>query len=496
MKRALASLALAVALLALTGAGETTGETTRPAPASTTTADWTSDDATRPEGASVAASAARVLAPGPFAPPKLGMTLVSGSGDIVDAKDLVDGVTFFIYYSSSCPHCQHVAPEVAKLASALEGKVTFVGIGSGSNSVGELEQFTKDYGLPFSSYKDYSRRFARDNEAMSTPQLLLVRPVDGGFETLGEWRPLAGGEVLLAEIRARVLLGEDPFSAFRAGELHGSNACGGCHEQELRSWGLTHHSIAYWTLYERKEVEDPKCVGCHVTGLGADGGFVLGEHHSPLAEVGCESCHGAGGPHVPGAEPIPSSAARETCVGCHDAEHSVRFSVERALPHVDHFMATAFDPVAFRAAREALVDGKAPRPLTAFPEGKNLGNAACVECHKSESKAFRKDPHAQAMRTLQERKSAKDVACVTCHAVPKVDTPTSADDFHAGGVGCESCHGPGEQHVAEGGGTENIVGLGESCPVCVVEAICTRCHTPEQDPDWDLDTALSKIKHK
>jgi len=457
-------------------------------------ADWTT---TRPDGAVVAEGTARVLGATEYAPPALGMTLISSGGDIVDANKLVNGLTFFLYYSATCPHCQHVAPEVARLAAALDGKATFVGVGSGSNSVTELTEFTKTYGLPFPSYKDYSRRFARDNRATSTPQLILVRPAaNGEFETLGEWRPLAGGLTVLAEIRALAALGEDPFGAFRAGEYHGSNACGGCHETELRSWGLTHHSVAYWTLFEREEAGKAECVKCHVTGLGEPGGFVLGEHQSPLAEVSCESCHGAGGPHVAGASRKSAKAARDSCVGCHDADHSVRFSVERALPHVDHFMSAARDPEAFRLAREAIVDGRAPRPMTAFPEGSNLGNAACAECHAKETKAFAKDPHAAAMKTLRTRDAAEDVTCVRCHAVEKVTPAKTAADFHQDGVGCESCHGPGEQHVAAKGGTENIVGLGDSCPVCIVEAICTRCHTPEQDADWDLDAALKKVKHK
>jgi len=49
--------------------------------------------------------------------------------------------------------------------------------------------------------------------------------------------------------------------------------------------------------------------------------------------------------------------------------------------------------------------------------------------------------------------------------------------------------------VAAGGGKDNIQGLGESCPVCVLEALCTSCHTQEWDKDWDLDTHLKAIDH-
>ena len=62
------------------------------------------------------------------------------------------------------------------------------------------------------------------------------------------------------------------------------------------------------------------------------------------------------------------------------------------------------------------------------------------------------------------------------------------------GVGCEACHGPGEAHVEAGGGTDNIEKLGDDCPVCVIEAVCTRCHTQKWDPDWDLERDLARIK--
>ena len=62
------------------------------------------------------------------------------------------------------------------------------------------------------------------------------------------------------------------------------------------------------------------------------------------------------------------------------------------------------------------------------------------------------------------------------------------------GVGCESCHGPGGAHAAAPSAT-NIVGLGESCPECVIEAICTSCHTEQWDPDWELKARLGAIDH-
>jgi hypothetical protein len=93
---------------------------------------------------------------------------------------------------------------------------------------------------------------------------------------------------------------------------------------------------------------------------------------------------------------------------------------------------------------------------------------------------------------------ADDPACVRCHATAKQSglPPTTLGGFRTlDGVGCESCHGPGETHVAAGGGTDNIEGLGDDCPVCVIEAVCTSCHTRKWSPDWELDARLRAISH-
>ena len=74
-----------------------------------------------------------------------------------------------------------------------------------------------------------------------------------------------------------------------------------------------------------------------------------------------------------------------------------------------------------------------------------------------------------------------------------VSTASLTDFRHDEGVGCESCHGPAQAHLAEPR-KDNIVGLGTSCPECVLEAICTGCHTSEWDADWELHTRLDALK--
>ena len=441
----------------------------------------------------VAVGMAEVLAGfGPFSEPALAVSMLGGDATAADLNTLVTGPTLLFYYSASCPHCQQVAPEIVRLAQEFEGRVAFVGIASGNNSLSEIRAFTKDYGLPFVTYKDFTRKFASANDVASTPTVMIVQPREGGgFESLAEYRPFPGGYGIVAEIRIRAALGEDPFGAFEPGRYVGTQGCASCHVQEYASWGLTWHSVAYWTLYEREEAENPKCVGCHVVGFGKETGFQSGDHGSALADVGCEACHGPAGPHAGDSAQNP----REACVGCHDAEHSIRFDLGVALPHVDHFVAATLAPEEFVARREALLEGRAERPLLAFPAGANLGSGSCEECHVEESRSWAKGPHAGAYKTLKQRKSHKDVGCVRCHGVARVDAPAKPADWYADGVGCEACHGPGEQHVAAKGGTENVVGLGKTCAECIIEAVCTRCHTPEHDSDFELKGALDRLSH-
>lgn len=109
--------------------------------------------------------------------------------------------------------------------------------------------------------------------------------------------------------------------AFSAGGLHaadaveykGYKACAKCHEQIGEAWKGTAHARAFESLKPSVKVEakkragldpardftrDRDCLGCHVTGLGAPGGYhpdMAPDQARPIAAVTCESCHGAGG---------------------------------------------------------------------------------------------------------------------------------------------------------------------------------------------------------
>lgn len=398
----------------------------------------------------------------------------------------IKGPTLLVYFSPRCPHCRHVAPELAALAKELTGKVAMIAVATGSSESADIAEFMATFGLEVPVVHDTDGQIGSAIQARSTPSALLVRREGKGVVVDDLWYPYSPGTDVLVKLRAA----GDVWSLFEPGKYLGNRACGACHTQETESWLLTHHSVAWATLVRKENEKDPACVGCHVTGDRQPGGWTPG--NEVLVDVGCEACHGAGGPHD-GTRTDPVT----TCAGCHDAKHSINFSVAKGMPLIDHFRTNGLDASDWRAEVEKLHEGKAPRALLAF-EGEYVGSTACATCHAAEQAHWKSGPHAAAMGSLARHKEQGNGGCVKCHATPKATGALGDDPSRyrpEEGVGCESCHGPGGAHVAAGGGTENIVGLGASCPVCVIEAVCTSCHNEAWDPLWDLDKKLPKVKH-
>lgn len=409
----------------------------------------------------------------------------------------LDRPVLLVYFSPLCHHCQAAQPELTALYARVKDKIDLVGVASSAADPADVAAYAATFGVPYALVHDTKGEVQAAIGVRSTPSALLLQPLTKKGKTvdlrvLDVWYPYLRDFDALVEMRVATLSGTDPWAAFRPGEYQGAAACAACHIQEADAWQTTHHSIAWYTLTSRHKEADPSCVGCHVTGDGAPGGWA-GDPASTLVDVGCEACHGPGGPHDG-----TRADARETCVGCHDAEHSIAFSVQKGLPGIDHFRANGQDQAWLRTMRDALFDGTAPRTLLAFPEGDTLGAKACATCHPAETAQWSASPHSAAMARLNP-KERLDTGCVRCHATGTM-TPVAADAPVTAwrsdeSVGCEACHGPGEAHVKAAGAKGTIEGLGDDCPVCVIEAVCTSCHTKKWDPDWNLDVALPKVGH-
>ncbi len=153
--------------------------------------------------------------------------------------------------------------------------------------------------------------------------------------------------------------------------------------------------------------------------------------------------------------------------------------------------------------------------------GKFVGTAKCKSCHEESYKVWKKSGHAKAWQTLVELNPPRnfDPECIACHVVgwsPQNYRPLESgflsekETPHLIDVGCETCHGPGEKHVAAEMGSDldlmeelrkpTVITLEES-QQAVSSAIadrqhCMNCHDIDNSPDFDFETYWPKIEHR
>lgn len=107
-------------------------------------------------------------------------------------------------------------------------------------------------------------------------------------------------------------------------EFVGSEKCVSCHQKEADIHFKTRHATAFKTLEKDGHDADPDCVSCHVVGINSVFGFRYGNRK--FAEVGCESCHGAGAEHVANPKSIKfRKKGQDACISCHTSTTSPGF---------------------------------------------------------------------------------------------------------------------------------------------------------------------------
>jgi hypothetical protein len=122
------------------------------------------------------------------------------------------------------------------------------------------------------------------------------------------------------------------------------------------------------------------------------------------------------------------------------------------------------------------------------------GTQNCLACHPQAGHKWAESGHARAFATLLSLKADADPNCIGCHTVG-FGTPSGYrrefKDAKLTDVGCESCHGPGSQHVAErrGGGEITMhfrpIGAGD----------CQKCHHGEFSRPFAWDQFWPHVAH-
>jgi DmsE family decaheme c-type cytochrome len=260
------------------------------------------------------------------------------------------------------------------------------------------------------------------------------------------------------------------------------------------------------------------CLGCHNSGtmrvIFDTPHGLRADPDSPMAQLQCEACHGAGGEHA-GRRRVSSAHKpvivfgknRETpvaeqdtvCLGCHQQDVTLawvgsRHEREETGCAGCHTVHTATDPVTLHASQNSIcfdchrrqrADSMKPssHPLRT-DEPARVGAMICTDCH---------DPHA-SVASVQLARATVNELCVDCHAEyrgPMIfeHAPVSEDctlchqahgSIHASlllrplPLLCQSCHSQrGHPSVSF---TDRSLAGGNPSPM-VLGRSCTNCHT-------------------
>ncbi len=440
------------------------------------------------------AAAAPLLEPGlgeyPAAPDFTALTLDGEQTSLADLRGRPVVLIFFLY---TCSHCHHAMEflrgQIDGLAEAARPALLGVSV-SGSPSTVRAELKSKGFDFfPVVSDPD-GRLRSLYGVVGGVPDILLIDKEGRIRARTQGWRD--DRDPPLMRMRLAQLAGQPVPMLLHQSGYSGNEFCGVCHEQQAETWRFTRHAQAYDTLVKHAAERDAECVSCHVVGFEQKGGFGLDQPAPWLEDVGCETCHGRGGPHL-SPKRVVDGNYNPVCSTCHDTKHSLGFDYATFRPRISHAANAhllALSPGEKHAKLAEL--GTTRKPL--FPDAALVGSDACQSCHPAEYATWEAGPHGNSIASLASQGKARESDCQKCHTTgfgrsdgfPSGADPTAHADLAR--VGCESCHGPGGDHVAEDArraGT--IVSLTDKCDSCVILQICGGCHDDANDPGFEFE---------
>jgi len=403
-----------------------------------------------------------------------------------------------IFFLHTCPHCHHalqyLVPQIEKIPADKRPTLVAVSIQDRPRAVRDS---LKELGVEMQHVLLDSGRKLQDLFQLrgGVPDIFFLDKQRRIVHRIQGWRDKR--DPALARMTIAKISGTKIPYLLNPRGYTGSDVCGVCHELELESWQYTKHANAYDTLVTHAAERKPECIGCHVVGFEAPGGYSIEDAPAHLEDVSCENCHGRGGPHL--SKTFVQAGNYETvCVTCHNPTHSLGFDYSSFRKNVSHTRIAAMTP----AEREAL---GGTRPGDLMPTDSDyVGSEACSGCHPAEFATWEKSAHARSLASLEKGDHSGDAACQACHTTafdlpggfPKGASTSAHPDLAR--VGCESCHGPGEAHIGDKAkkiGT--IISLADKCDSCVILQICGACHDDANDPGFafEVEDKIERQRH-
>lgn len=246
-----------------------------------------------------------------------------------------------------------------------------------------------------------------------------------------------------------------PSAIFRLSQNNafvGQSACAGCHPNQYTGWTNTVHSHAIDALLNPdgslKPFRDPSCIVCHSVGMNQPGGYVFNtnvvtaNYTSPMANVGCESCHGPAGWHKASEKDMIRPAVSidpAICGSCHQDSHHPTYEEYAVTAHaVGIESGVNCGPCHSATLRMAMLNEYKDR-LAGNPHGLTIPpvseitawTATCATCH---------DPHSSSL-TNQLRNPMYSTNYYTMPSLADGTNNTTFDAFYNPNVQiCGQCH--------------------------------------------------------
>ncbi len=424
----------------------------------------------------------------PTAPP---FTVRSLAGESLTLEELAGKVVVFAFFLPTCPHCHETLAYLDRLARELANPDLRIVPVSTSNRRYVIEEMAEELDLKLVLYTDPDGSAARNYaHRLTVPDTVVI---DRGGRVAMRVRGSGGRAYALLGMQIRQALGVPNQIVLDKTGYSGEEFCAVCHASQHTTWQLTNHAHAFETLIQHGEERNTECLPCHTVGWGEPGGFGVASPYAHLEGVQCENCHGRGGPHQ--SPQFADAGFESTCAGCHTTEHSLRFNFAERLPLISHAANVQLGSLSLEE-RKKLLKERDLRERSLFETADYVGSETCQSCHAKEHALWSESPHARALQTLESKGAAENSECQSCHTTGFGEPTGWPAGAALGGVGCESCHGPGGRH-AENGARDAILRLTEKCETCVLLQICGSCHDEANDEgfEFELMDKLDRIRH-
>jgi hypothetical protein len=162
--------------------------------------------------------------------------------------------------------------------------------------------------------------------------------------------------------------------------------------------------------------------------------------------------------------------------------------LSRALPR-DPGLAAAMRKLDARIGKLNLAAAAPPAP----PEAGRphyVGMDKCASCHKPAMLYWKKTVHAKAWKTLVDVGKQADYKCVSCHVTGygEVGGTSLGHTQKLEAVQCETCHGPGSEHVAKEG-LEEPPAIQKQAP----SPVCSNCHNEHHSDTFNYNAYLRDV---